>query len=199
MHQLWASEFWDILPTIRERTDLQRRMIELLAQDTPGKATEGPSRLLSFRGIMTELSRGNLDLSEAYQEVSHQLPRRTSRHAHNNRVFASGWEERLVRTQLSRLYNQSVLETIIASGSDFCFVPHSSTENPDNPCSVILARREAQCPLVASAADRQLHSRELEHGSENPGPSSLHPRCQALAGVMWSGSGSFIGEGGRSC
>ena len=139
MEQVWANEFGEIQPTFQLRLDLQEQVVGLLSQDMPGKVTEGGNRLELFRGILLDIVRGKLSLAEAYSETLHQLPRRTSRHAGSNRVFTDGWEERLVRTQLSRLYSQAVLEHILIGGGTRCYVPHSSAEDPTTPCSRFLA------------------------------------------------------------
>lgn len=62
-----------------------------------------------------------------------------SPHAHSKQVFAQGWGERLVRTQLSQFYNRAAMEKLRAAGYDRVFVPHSTAENPDSPCSQGLA------------------------------------------------------------
>jgi len=114
-------------------------MVQLLGQDMPGKATEGGDRLDQFRAILVELIQGRVSLVQAVMLVQQRLPREQSTHSANNRVFPFGWEERLVRTQFSRLYNQAVLEHLIAIGETHCFVAHSSDEAPESACSVALA------------------------------------------------------------
>lgn len=145
---VWASEFREILPVILERQDLRERMSVLLTQNTPGKVTEGGDRVRRLRIVLNDLFMGRLSLSDSYNEVSRQLPRHSSIHRANNRVFASGWEERLVRIQLSRLYNQAVLESLTASGQRHCFVPHSSEEDPATPCSVNLAGMKHEVAIL---------------------------------------------------
>ena len=56
-------------------------------------------------------------------------------------MFASGWAERLVRTQFSRFYNQAVLQQLTAHGDTECFVPHSASEQASSQCSQLLAGR----------------------------------------------------------
>ena len=139
---VWANDFGEILPTLQQRSDLRERMTGLIAQDMPGKVTEGGDRKDQLRSILTDLFEGRLSLDESYREVSRQLPRMSSIHRGNNHVFNSGWEERQVRTQLSRFYNQAVLELLAADGQHRCFVHHSSAEDPATPCSINLAGRE---------------------------------------------------------
>ena len=62
-----------------------------------------------------------------------------SKYATDSRVFPSGWAERLVRIQLSRFYNQAVLEMLIEKGKTQCYVPHSKHEELNTNCSKMLA------------------------------------------------------------
>lgn len=135
----WASEFHEIPDTLAARTDLRARMHALLSQNMPGKATEGGSRLDSLRAILADLIDGQIALDAAIRSVQQRLPREQSPHASNNRVFPSGWDERLVRTQFSRLYNQAALEHLAAANETQCFIAHSSAEAADSPCSISLA------------------------------------------------------------
>src|SRR5690348_9700536 len=122
----WANEFREVLSMLPERPDLRERMVGLLAQDTWGKVTEGGDRLSRFRHIMADIIKGELTWAGAFHELAHQLPRNESKYAASNHVFCSNWEERLHRTQLSRFYNQAVLEYLVAAGESVCFIPHSS-------------------------------------------------------------------------
>jgi hypothetical protein len=120
----------------------------LIGQPMPGKVTEGGDRLARFRTLLTDLVNGAIAVDEAYRQTGLQLPRHTSPHANSNRVFPSGWEERLVRTQLSRLYNQAVLEALRDAGQNSCFVPHSSAEDAGTACSVQLAGKAHEVSVL---------------------------------------------------
>ncbi len=100
------------------------------SQSRPGKATEGGDRLTRFKATLTDLVCGRVLLTAAYQRTEDELPRRESQHQANNHAFAKGWAERLVRTQLSRCYNQAVLQELTGQGIQRCFVPHSTAEDP---------------------------------------------------------------------
>jgi hypothetical protein len=136
MQPPYANEFSEIA-TVLATNDGLRSTVDALAatEPMPGKVTEGGQRLGQFRVILRDLIAGRISLGQAYCRVSQELPRSQSTHAGDNRVFATGWEERLVRTQLSRCYNQAVLEGLSADGHKLCFVPHSSAEKPDSRCS----------------------------------------------------------------
>lgn len=99
----YANEFSEIGTILAVEGDLQAAVDALAATEAmPGKATEGDGRLDRFRAILRELIAGRINLDQAYQCTGQELPRSQSLHAKDNRVFATGWEERLVRTQLSR-------------------------------------------------------------------------------------------------
>jgi hypothetical protein len=170
---VWASEFREILPVLQQRADLRGRVVALVAQDMPGRVTEGGDRLQRFRTILIDLVEGRLTLQAAYAETAQQLPRGGSPHAGSNRVFAAGWEERLVRTQLSRLYNQAVLEHLTYAGEARCFVPHSSEEDPGSVCSRLLAGREHD---VAELHHRLVESYTLGQWARDPKVPE-HPHC----------------------
>jgi len=173
MAEVWANEFQDILPTLQQRHDLRDRVLVLADQETPGRVTEGGDRLQRLRAVLRDLANGALTLPEAYVRVGRELPRSGSPYAGNNRVFASGWEERLVRTQLSRLYNQAVLEHLLEAGQTECYVPHSSAEDAASPCSRVLAgHRHA----VAVLYDRLVGSYTRGNWSDDP-KIPEHPHC----------------------
>ena len=140
MSKVYANEFKDILSTLRDNTELRDAVITLIdEQPAPGKITEGGDRLIRLKEILKHLVNGEINLLEAYRRTELELPRASSAHAANNRVFPSGWAERLVRTQLSRFYNQALLEQLISEGHSQCFVPHSSEEDQSSKCSMYLA------------------------------------------------------------
>lgn len=140
MSDVFASDFTEILTVLSQNNELKSSVLILISNEPmPGKVTEGGDRLEKFRAILTDLVNGQMDLTEAYERTSVDLPRQASSHSSNNRVFPENWEERLVRIQLSRFYNQSVMEKLLADGENQCFVPHSRDEASDSPCSIYLA------------------------------------------------------------
>lgn len=142
MEAIYASEFAEIPTTLTKNQSLSHRMVALIASEPmPGKVTEGGDRLAALRTILRELVQGNLSLDQAIHRARKDLRRGSSPHAASNHVFASGWEERLVRTQLSRFYNQAVLDELMERGVETCFVPHSAVEAQDTQCSRLLAGR----------------------------------------------------------
>jgi hypothetical protein len=140
MSDVLASDFTEVLTVFSQNDELCNATLALIAnQPMPGKATEGEGRLEEFRVILTDLVNGQINLTEAYERTSVDLSRQASPHSGNNRVFSDGWEERLVRTQLSRFYNQAVMEKLLLEGENQCFIPHSSTEASNSLCSTQLA------------------------------------------------------------
>ncbi len=140
MEVFYAKEFKEILPALASQLALRDHVVKLiLSEPNFDKATEGGTRLTLFREILASVVTGDLPLREAYSRVEHALSRHSSIHSENNRVFASGWGERLVRTQLSRFYNHAVLEGEIEKGHAEVFVHHSSEEDAGSTCSRELA------------------------------------------------------------
>ena len=141
MSLIWANDFYEIPKTIEENDFIRGRMMELInSKNIPGKALEGGDRVAKFKGILNELVSYQLSLDEAYKKTSTILSRMESIYSENNRVFPTGWEERLVRTNFSKLYNQSVLYSIIESGNSDCHIPHSIYEDANSPCSLNAGR-----------------------------------------------------------
>jgi hypothetical protein len=169
----WAEEYHEMLPALEQRSDLDSLVRELMGQDTPGKVTQGEGRLEKFRAVLTEVFDGELDLIESYREVEYRLPRYESMFSGDNRVFAQGWGERLVRTQVSRFYNQAVLLTLATANELRCYVPHSSAEKADSKCSLLLAGREHDAePLLT----RLVESYTMERWTTDVKVPN-HPHC----------------------
>jgi hypothetical protein len=136
MSDILANEFSEINSVLLQNEPLRNRVITLIEnQPIAGKVTEGIPRLEAFRAIMVDLVNGNLNLNEAIQKTQIDLSPQSSAHGNNIRVFPANWDERLVRTQLSRFYNQAVMEQLLEEGETQCFVPHSSEERADSDCS----------------------------------------------------------------
>ena len=142
MPNQYAKDFFEIPTALAANDDLRQRVVSLIESDSIlGKALEDDSgnRLRSFRDILIELANSKIFLDAAYQETEAKLPRHTSPHSSNSQAFSSRWAERLVRIQLSRFYNQAVLEQLLQKGAEECFVPHSDEESSSSACTQQLA------------------------------------------------------------
>jgi hypothetical protein len=157
----YASDFQEIPEALRNNSSLKDSVLSLVqSKKIAGKATEGGDRLEKFKQILTDLVNDKITLDKAISLTESAIPRHGSIHAGSNHVFASGWAERLVRTQFSRFYNQAVLESEVAKGNTECFVPPSSQEQPSSQCSQSLAGRSHDIShllklLVSSYEDGQ--------------------------------------------
>ncbi len=136
----WARHYDEIPEALGSNDKVRSHTLDLIA-DEPiiGKSLEGGTRKGDFRTILTALVKGEIDHAAAEQRVSSELPRSNSPHMGNNRVFNSQWKERLIRSQLSRFYNQSVMEVLEERGDSECFVPHSPREDTTSDCTQQLA------------------------------------------------------------
>lgn len=170
----YAEDFGQIATTLATNTELRQAVAALASTEPmPGKVTEGGDRIEVFRRVLDDLIAGRIDLEEAYLRTETELPRAESPHAGNNRVFPHDWGERLVRIQLSRCYNQAVMEELIAAGETRCHIPHSQAESSESKCSQQLAGgnhdlRDLYDRLIASY-------REGQWSSEVKVPD--HPHC----------------------
>jgi hypothetical protein len=140
MPDILANDFTEISSVLSQNDELRSRVLALIGnQPMAAKVTEGGDRLEKFRIILTDLVNNRISLTEAFGRTEVELSRQTSVHGGNNKVFADGWAERQVRTQFSRFYNQAVMEKLQTEGETQCFVPHSSAEDFNSPCSTHLA------------------------------------------------------------
>lgn len=146
---IYARDFSEIPEAIRNNDVLLARVLELIeSEKIAGKVTEGRERLISFKEILVEYFSEHLELQKAVRYTEDKLDRSSSRHCDNNKVFAQGWAERLVRTQVSRFYNQAVLEIITENGEEECFIEHSIQEKSDSKCSLHLANTTQNASIM---------------------------------------------------
>lgn len=147
----YAEDFFEIPTALAANDDLRQLVVSLIESDPIlGKALEDDSgdRLRAFRDVLIELANSKILLDAAYQETEAKLPRHTSSHSSNSRVFPNRWAERLIRTQLSRFYNQAVLEQLLEKGAEKCFVPHSDEEAPSSACTQQMAGKRPLVPVL---------------------------------------------------
>lgn len=151
MTGIFASEFSEISQALRANSTLRERMENLIAfDDMPGKVLEGNDRLHRFRRILGEFTIGRIDFLGVISRIENDLPRDSSSHSNSNRVFASGWSDRLARTQISRFYNQAILTLLKEQCETHCEVPHSSDEMGNSPCTLHLAGGTHSVDLLLS-------------------------------------------------
>lgn len=174
MTATYAKDFHGIPESLTNNSSIKRRALDLVQYDPiAGKVTMGGSRLADFREILIDFFDLKIDLTEAISDVESKLARHQSIYSGDNRVFAIGWAERLVRTQVSRFYNQAVLESIIESGSDDCFIEHSANEKGSSKCSQQLAG-------TTQSAQLMLQRLKSSYGDGNWGQDLKipdHPHC----------------------
>lgn len=136
----YAQEFGEIADVLLANQSLQSRALSLIQNaPIPGKAIEETDRLHSFRSILKNLVQGELTILEAYLKTVVEIPRHTSLHSDDRRVFSKNWAERLIRVQLSRFYNQAVMEELLERKETQCYVPHTSSEEKESECTQLLA------------------------------------------------------------
>lgn len=174
MTDVYATEFSEIPFALANNIALRERVLGLVAREPmPGKATDGPERLDAFRTVLACVAVGELTVSAATFEVERELPPETSPHRGNARVFPSGWAERLVRTQVSRCYNQAVLEALLERGETRVVVPPSSEQGGASRCTQLLAGREHDA--------RELHDRLVRAYAQGDWSAGVrvpdHPHC----------------------
>jgi hypothetical protein len=143
---MYASQYSEIPAAFLANVKTRDRALVLIGREAmPGKVSDGGSRLDDLRLMLSQVVSGEMSPNFACSEIERLLPRSQSMYSANNRVFPNAWGERLVRTQVSRFYNQAVLELEIENGAKTVFVPHSSEEDGNSPCTQLLAGNHHDC------------------------------------------------------
>ena len=154
MENNWANNFYEISSALYGNSWIREKTLILIeSKNIAGKALEGGNRIEIFKDILGKLVEGEISLDEAINETASMLNRNSSMHSANNRVFPSGWEERLVRTIFSKLYNQAVLYYILDNNMAYCHVPHSSYEDSASNCSQYAGRNYNAAALLKKMED----------------------------------------------
>jgi hypothetical protein len=180
---MYAEDFYEIPEAVAENDQLRSRILDLTADEPiPGKATQGGNRVEDFRGILQAFFENELSIEETIQRIRSELPRNDSPHSHDNRVFASGWNERLARTQISRFYNQAVLLRLQERGEERCFIPHSDQEDRDSPCTIQLANSTADVDVLLDRLNRAYREGEWHDDVMIP----EHPHCTHTVMPEWA-------------
>jgi len=171
---IYAQNFYEIPETVEQDDDLREQILGLVSDDPiQGKALEGGDRTAEFRRMLRSFFEGETDLEEIIDEISQSLPRSESPHRHDNRTFADGWDERLARTQISRFYNQAVLQRLDERGDEECFIPHSNREDPDSKCTLHLANSTVDIEILQDRLQRAYQNGDYHDQPMIPD----HPHC----------------------
>nr|WP_282559932.1 hypothetical protein [Providencia rettgeri] len=181
---MYASDFEEIPSALKNNVELRNHIISLIkTKNIVGKVTEGSGRLDKFRVILTNLVNGQSTLADAIATTESELERYTSNYPDNNRVFAKGWAERLVRTQLSRFYNQSIMEMELSKGRTECYVPPSRNEDASSNCSQILAGKSHD---ISHLLNLLVSSYENGVWGDNTPKIPDHPHCtHVVKPISW--------------
>lgn len=141
MSNLYANNFYEIIPIILNNDNLRNEILQLIdTRHIFGKVIEENFRNQEFRNILKQLITGEIkNLDSAALQIENRISKENSQYAHNNQVFSSNWAERLLRSQLSRFYNQAIMERLISDGKKKCFIPHSNYEDKNSRCTKELA------------------------------------------------------------
>lgn len=173
MKNNFAEEFNEILNTLIRNNNLKVLVNELIqSKPISGKALEGGEREQKFKSILIGLINGNYKLDESFTLVEQNIPKHFSVFSGSRQVFSDGWAKRLVKTNLSKFYNQAVLLTILNNGQKECFIPHSGEESRTSLCSLAAGKQyDAQTMLnrLVEAYENGNYSKDLKIPN--------HPHC----------------------
>ena len=171
----YAEDFYGIPEVLRTNSSIKNRFISLVNEKSiHGKSVDGQGRVDDLKSILVQIAIGELELEDSYDEVESKLARDHSPYSKDNRTFSSRWAERLVRTQLSRFYNQSVLELLIESGESSCYVPNSVHEKPESKCSSELAGQNHSCKALLNRLEATYE--DADYSDRSPKVPN-HPYC----------------------
>lgn len=114
----WATYYGEIPSAFSDNDEVRSHSLELIAEEPLiAKSLEGGTRKDDFREILAEFNRGAIDHDTAEKRILQELPASESLHRGNSHVFNNQWAERLIRSQVSRFYNQAVLESLRSKGT----------------------------------------------------------------------------------
>ncbi|MGE3376477.1 MAG: hypothetical protein AB7O37_23340 [Vicinamibacteria bacterium] len=197
MNGPYASHFFEIPSVLAQNEPLRREVVRRVAgQPMPAKVLEGPGRPAALRRVLTDLLaplQPPYTLDEAYLAAEAALPRAGCLHAQSNQVFAAGWAERLVRTELSVSYNQTVLELVLAAGESQVHVPPSPREDASSPCTLHLAGSTQDAETLLRLLLQSYRQGRWQTALKVPN----HPHCtHVVVPLIALGSGYGAGAAG---
>ena len=172
---MFAYDFDGIPEALSLNASIRHRFLRLVQTDPiVAKVTQEADRLGAFRSILLEFGEGRSSLSQAIATTQQRLDPTSSEYSFDKRVFAKNWAERHVRTQVSRFYNQAMLEWLDELGRPTCYVPPSSREKPDSPCTLAYAGKLVEVRLL-----HRLLTINYREGNWSPEPIKIpdHPHC----------------------
>jgi len=176
LSEVFATDFYEIIPALSKNSELKGKVLSLIeSRPVMGKAIEEENRKIKFREILKKLVEGEItDLKSAEAQVQVKISRNTSKYSSNNKIFSQDWAERLVRTQLSIFYNQAVMEIIINSGKEECFIPHSAYEDYNSFCTTKMAGKKHK---VKELYNKLIDVYENENYDRRAITIPQHPNC----------------------
>jgi hypothetical protein len=174
----YAEYFDEIEEALKENVDLRKRVIELINHEAlTGKCLEGDNRAAMFKCVLKGLVNGWIDIKEASSRTIQELPQEGSRHRDSAVIFSSDWSKRLVHAELSRFYNQAVIEKLLDEGYRECFVPYSKMQNPNSRCTQELAGKKHELSVLHNRLIQCYHNNDR---SDQYPKIPDHPYCSHI-------------------
>lgn len=154
----YANDFSDIQLVLEYDNHLRQSIKGLILNQIMtgnvfvSKADEDQIRIDKFRAILCLYFSCTIDFYQAKIETEIKLNRKDSCYENDNRTFCTNWSSRLLRTQISRFYNEAILNQLIADGEQFCYIAHSKMK---------VKNESSKFPLCACLVDKMLDPIEL--------------------------------------
>lgn len=170
----WATYYDEIPEALKTNEEVKRHALSLIpAEPIIAKSLEGDNRTALFREILNEFFNGSIEQEEAETRIWQELPPSESPHRGDNQLFHDQWAERIIRSQVSRFYNQSVMEFLEERGESEVFVPRSPRQYSDSECTIHLAERQHPISELLEYLYSQQREGNWNHGVTIPG----HANC----------------------
>jgi len=175
MEEIYANDFFDIIVIVNKNALIKDKIVELInLKNIAGKVIEEKKRELILKKILINLINNKISsLEEAYKITETELNQQSSKYKFDKNVFKTGWAERLIRTQLSRFYNQAVLEILIKKGEINCYIPHSKFEKSDSNCSKFLSNSSQNVKILLERLVKNYEDGNWDNQLKIPN----HPHC----------------------
>ena len=165
----YATEFGEIPLAVWRNAALRERILALVrTEPIREKALADEARLRAFREILASFFAGAVGFNDTIVDTQAALS------GEPPADVGRGWAEGLVRSQVSRFYNQAVLAEQLERGATEVYVPHSEAERWDAPCTRLLAGQAHDAQLLYDLLMQAYHHGNLA-SREARVPN--HPQC----------------------
>ena len=175
----YAKEFSEIKDCIVINKKIKQRMIKLInIKRIYGYVVEEENRERELKLILEKFCNNDeYLLNNGVTEIREKITRSESKYSNNNNVFRKTWENQLLKNQISRFYNQAVLEILHDEGDEKFFVYPSKDQDPSGKCSIKFINKEWSINEILVNIERNYDEGKYDNSFKLP----EHVNCSHVA------------------